>query len=80
MLYKEVNFFTGSESGKYNTLLIDGNRWYFDLYEESNCTVLESANGSYSNYIRYKIDILLELDRLNPKETLDTFFKLLILA
>ena len=62
----------------YNHLIIDGGifLYYYQINTKYTKTILHSIDG---NSIVYVLNTLLPLNYKNPKETLDTFFKLLIL-
>jgi hypothetical protein len=83
MNYKEVKLILSTDKGLANDIMIDGVEYWYDMSDGSDptdghSTTLMMAHQPSSN--RYDIDIILPLNKENPKETLDEFFKLLLLA
>jgi hypothetical protein len=75
MNYKEIQIIQSSASGDNNDLLIDGIRYNYDYTISCRGTLLwRIQDGQY-----YRLNCQLPLNKENPKETLDQFFKLLIL-
>jgi hypothetical protein len=72
MIYKEVKCIYGS--GPYNDISVDGQSAVYDVLVGSNCTRFYLIGGSWM-----VLKTRLPLNKNNPKETLDKFFKLLLL-
>jgi hypothetical protein len=79
MNYKNVKLFIFGIN--LHTLQIDNENWYYDIHKSSNTTILQRSTSYISNESSdiYIINTILELNEDNPKETLDKFFKLLML-
>jgi hypothetical protein len=75
MNYKLVELIQSSASGANNDLLIDGIRYNYNYTIYGRETLLWCV---IDNQL-YRLNCKLPLNKDNPKETLDTFFKLLIL-
>jgi hypothetical protein len=82
MNYKEVKLILSSDKGLSNDLMIDGIEYWYDMSDGSDPTDGHSTTlmDPKNLKIRYDIDIILPLNPDNPKETLDKFFALLLLA
>jgi hypothetical protein len=76
MNYKEVKILSQSISGNCNNLLIDGSPFNYDIIYGRRQTIL--YNKIDHSYLSINIDLILNVE--NPKETIDKFFKLLLLA
>lgn len=74
MEYHTVEVLGTGKYHPYHDLIIDGVVWAYDIYIDNTTRFGCSIGG-----IEYNLPIALPLNRDNPKETLDKFFKLLML-
>lgn len=83
MDYKEVSIDCGGTRhhpvAQCNNILIDGKYWAYDIEKDDNYTVLHNRFWEHKDGKRFQINCILELNSNNPKETIDKFFKLLML-
>jgi len=79
MKYESVSVIFRSGSDRYHVLVVDGEDAEYDIIPEGNGG-WRTRFRFWNSKVSYYIPIKLELNRANPKETLDRFFKLLLLS
>jgi hypothetical protein len=77
MKYNDVSvYYQPNPTFGFITLNIDGELYYYAANVKLNATVLIPSNSLLQNII---LNTVLELDLNDPKDTLDKFFRLLVL-